>query len=261
MTSTWIQLAQEALKIPGLLIEIYGDIAKPGVKQVGKALETTLGLGNTILWPITWANERSRIYLERNLEKYREELSSVPEDKVTAVVPELGVPIAEKLAYVSDDKLSSLYIKLLAKASNIDTLSIAHPSFVNVIDNLSPDEAKMLELFKYGVRIPIITALWVNKNDKSFIVKGDFIMPNKYIENIDFPENIDSYTNHLASMGLVVIYRDRAISECTDYKQIEEKCNKLFPVESESDSNLNLKLNRGTLSLSEYGVKFMSACH
>lgn len=43
--SNWIQVAQEAIKIPGLLVEIYGDIAKPGVQQAGKALEPLLASG------------------------------------------------------------------------------------------------------------------------------------------------------------------------------------------------------------------------
>lgn len=71
MTNGWLQVAQEGLKVPGLLIEIYGDIARPGVRQVGKALETVIGLGNTILWPIALANEHSRMALENNLERYR----------------------------------------------------------------------------------------------------------------------------------------------------------------------------------------------
>ena len=37
-------------------------IVQPGVGGLGKALETVLGLGNTILWPIALVNERSRIY-------------------------------------------------------------------------------------------------------------------------------------------------------------------------------------------------------
>lgn len=136
MTNGWLQVAQEALKIPGLLVEIYGDLAKPGVKQVGKALGTVLGLGNTVLWPIHWANEHSRLYLEKNLEEYRVLLEHVPEEKIVPVAPEIGVPIAEKLTYVRDVKLADLYVTLLAKASNIDTISEAHPSFVNVINNL-----------------------------------------------------------------------------------------------------------------------------
>ena len=129
MSNSWLQIAQEALKVPGLLREIYGDLARPGVQQVGKALGTVFGLGNTVLWPIHLANERSRIYLEKNLEDYRARLEHLPQEKVVPVAPEIGVPIAEKLTYVRDTKLADMYVTLLAKASNADFVWEAHPSF------------------------------------------------------------------------------------------------------------------------------------
>jgi hypothetical protein len=78
------------------------------ITQVGKALGTVLGLGNTILLPIHLLNERARLILENNLEKYRLSLKDVPEVEILPVRPEVGVPILEKLAYVSDDELSDL---------------------------------------------------------------------------------------------------------------------------------------------------------
>jgi len=55
-----VELINEVIQTPGLLKEIYGDLAKPGVSQVGKALSTVVGLGNTILWPVALLNERQK---------------------------------------------------------------------------------------------------------------------------------------------------------------------------------------------------------
>ena len=93
MTDPTLPILREATQIPGLLKDIYGDLAKPGVEQVGKALGTVLGLGNTILWPLTMLNERARIALEKNLEKYRRQLDG--KDKIVEVSPEVGVPVLE----------------------------------------------------------------------------------------------------------------------------------------------------------------------
>jgi len=162
------------LKIPGLLVEIYGDLAKPGVQQVGKALGTVFGLGNTILWPIHLANERSRLYLERNLQDYRARLENLPEEKVVPVAPEIGVPIAEKLTYVRDMKLADMYVTLLTKASNVDTVADAHPSFVNIINNLSPDEAQLLEVFVEDEDVEFVAAKWREPGKYSFA--GDLLI-------------------------------------------------------------------------------------
>ena len=56
-----------------------------------------------------------------------------------------GVLIAEKLAYVTNEELSALYLNLLAKASVFETARFAHPSLVNLINNLSRDEAILLQ--------------------------------------------------------------------------------------------------------------------
>lgn len=110
MTGDLLPIIKEAAQIPIVLKEIYGDLAKPGVIQVGKALETIIGLGNTILWPVTLLNEKAKIALEKNLDSYREQLENIPEEDVTEIPPEIGVPVAEKLAYITDEELSQLYI-------------------------------------------------------------------------------------------------------------------------------------------------------
>ena len=81
----------------GILKEIYVDVARPGVSQVGQAIGTIIGLGNIILWPLQLLNERAKVALERNLENYRERLKQVPESDITPVRPEVGVPILENL--------------------------------------------------------------------------------------------------------------------------------------------------------------------
>src|SRR5262249_9171913 len=112
MSEKMLDNVKEGIKegIKDLLPEIYRDMLKTGVKQVGQAMETVIGLGNTALWPIAWTNARARIALEKNLEKYREEIKHLPEEKVAPVPPEVGVPIAEKLSYVTNEELSDLYV-------------------------------------------------------------------------------------------------------------------------------------------------------
>jgi hypothetical protein len=90
MSNELFPVLKEVAQVPGLLKEIYGDLAKPGVAQVGKALGNVVGLGNTILWPIALLNERAKIALEKNLEKYRAQLEHVPQDGVVEVPPEVG---------------------------------------------------------------------------------------------------------------------------------------------------------------------------
>ena len=93
-----LPILKEALQVPGLLKEIYGDALKPGVSQVGKALGTVLGLGNTILLPIYLLNERTKLIVEKNLEQYRESLKDVPEAEIgnPTIYEKLEAPLRQQ---------------------------------------------------------------------------------------------------------------------------------------------------------------------
>lgn len=264
MADGWLQVAQEALKVPGLLVEIYGDLARPGVKQVGKALETVIGLGNTVLWPIALLNERSRVALERNLDRYRKEMEAVPEDKVVSIAPEIGVPIAEKLSYVQDEKLSELYVKLLATASNSESLALAHPSFVNVINNLSPDEARLLEYFATQLNLPISYAIASNPADGSHHVLAGPLVHDDALNGLHFPGNFDAYLSNLDGLGLVKVKHDEWLTDPKHYAAVEERHKAAFTKAIESHPALTgrrLDFKKGLAQRTSFGHKFIQACH
>lgn len=198
-----------------LIKEVYGDLAKPGVQNVGAALSAVLGLGVTLMWPIMWANARSKIALENNLEAYRDRLKEVPSEQITIAPPEVAMPILDKLGYVTNEELKKLYIELLAKASIKDLNNQAHPSFVNIINNLSPDEAKLIQLIIPEDRIPFIKIRLNLANDKGGI---DIDNPVVIIPDLslDFPENLGAYISNLVGVGLLQVKEGTYL---TDEKQ------------------------------------------
>ena len=260
MSINWLQLAQEALKIPGLLVEIYGDLAKPGVRQVGKALDTVLGLGNTVLWPVQWVNERTRMTLQQNLQKYRQKLENMADEEIVSVAPEIGVPIAEKLAYVADGRLSDLYVELLATASKVNTVSHAHPSFVNVIDNLSPDEAVLLEEFVGESDMAFVSAKWVHPNTGVYSFASELLIDQLILSSLMFPGNLPAYISNLAGLGIVTIHPERSVYESSEYEYLEQYWRPLLPDTCEGHPERTLQFQNGVVCLTTFGRQFMDAC-
>jgi Abortive infection alpha len=210
MPNEWLELAKGVAKLPAILTDIYGDLLRPGVKQVGKALETVIGLGNTILWPFALVNGVADITLKRSLEKYRAKLENVPADEIIQVRPEIGVPIAERLSYVHDDYLSDLFVNLLAKASIKNNANLAHPSFVNIIDNLSPDEGLMLYHLKQRRYSYVRRSRIAEGEDSSTYSKygeiEDTIIENKFpIQELSLSSNFAMYVDHLVHMNILLI--------------------------------------------------------
>lgn len=260
MSESLLPMLQEAAQAPGLLKQIYGDLAKPGVSQVGKALSTVLGLGNTILWPLSLLNEKAKITLEHNLEKYRKQLEVIPEEKIIPVAPEIGVPVTEKLSYVNDDELSNLYVNLLARASTKDSVSAAHPSFVNIINNLSPDEAVLLRAMSGGFPFPFVTARWVLPS-REFTEVGDLLTDINDKAKLSFKENINAYFSNFEGLGLIQIRRDIMVVPITRYKQLEKMFKPFAQERKPSDSeNRQLRFEKGRIDITSFGGLFLSSC-
>ena len=70
--------------------------------------------------------------------------------------PQIGVPIIEKLGYITNDEIADLFTNLLTKASSVDTVNLAHPSFVQLIERLSVDEARIIKYLFNKEDIPCI---------------------------------------------------------------------------------------------------------
>lgn len=258
--------AEALSKFSGLLQLVYEDLAQPGVRQAGKALETVVGLGNTVLWPLTLANERARLSLQANMERYRKKMESIAEENVIPVLPEIGVPIVEKLGYVSDEKLAELYTELLAQASNRETVERAHPSFVNIINNISPDEAVLIRKLKSNHAIPFARAIHSqpalnSERELAFFPNHD------WVRELSLGHNLHAYISNFSGLGLLSIENDRWLMEAELYAPMLRIINDMFQGQTElanktatPGEHLVLKTAKGMATLTPFGRKFIEAC-
>lgn len=256
-----MEIIKSVVQAPGVLKEIYGDLAKPGAQQVGKALSTVLGLGNTILWPIALLNEKSKIALETNLNKFRERLESVPEEEVCEVTPEIGVPVAEKLAYVTNEELSNMYIELLANASKISNTNVAHPSFVNIINNISPDEAIFLQSLKnMEGGFPFIEVRKNIRGKSEWKPLNPMIPGVLCLADLQYPQNIAAYISNLEGLGIFQVKTDRYMVGEGIYEPLIEYAMGLYKLNPSEESEFELAWQRGKVEITPFARLLMRAC-
>lgn len=259
------EVVNEVIKNPEILKEVYGDLAKPGVQQVGKALGTVFGLINTALLPIEWANRSASIIFEKNFEGYRKKVEAIPIEKIVNVAPEFGVPIVQKLTYVSEESISDLYTTLLAKASNINTIGEAHPSFVNLVQNLSPDEALLLKSFGVATAVaglPFIS-MHIVLPDGGYTVSQDILINQKLSSLVKFPQNISAYISNFAGMGIVNVRRDVRLKNDDVYNEIENQHAhlKIEAVDLGGGTSISTKVVKGKIDITSFGALFLKACN
>ncbi|MDD2266666.1 DUF4393 domain-containing protein [Sulfuricurvum sp.] len=145
--------------------DILKELALPSARQVGEALGNVFGLFNTLTLPIKFGN----VYAKRNFAKYAEKLENIVEENIKQVEPEIAIPIMEKLSYTSNEDLANVFANLLANASNKSKVDLIHPGFIQKLNSLAPDEARLLEYFKENPGdISYIIFKAVNSTDASY---------------------------------------------------------------------------------------------
>lgn len=187
-------------------IPVYEDALQPAAKEIGKALGTVAKTVNVALAPVSalvWGYDKIKDFVDT---KVSEKLSNVKDEDIVSPPPNVAGPALESLKYTgSIEELKELYANLIASSMDKNTTQKAHPSFVEIIKQLSSDEAKLLVYFASSGSAPIVD-IKNNRKDKS---GGRY--EYRYFTNIGEKlklENLglnSSYWSNLIRLGLVDI--------------------------------------------------------
>lgn len=111
-------------------------------ESIDSALSNTLDL---LGYPAAYANAYAQASLRKTKEKLQQKLSKISPEKIVPPPLFVSVPTLQACCYAADSKeLHNMFSSLLATAMNTDTQDKAHPSFIEVIKQLSPLEASIL---------------------------------------------------------------------------------------------------------------------
>ncbi len=153
-----IRDAADAVKGVAQAVPIYQDALQPAAKEIGTALQTVAKTIHIALAPVSvlvWGYEQIRDFVNT---KVAEKLKDVPPENI--VTPKLNVagPALEALRYTGhEETLRDMYANLLAASMDTRTATAAHPSFVEIIRQLTPDEARILRFLAEIKTVPLIT--------------------------------------------------------------------------------------------------------
>lgn len=246
----------------GVLEKVYDDIAHPTARSLGNTISLvprTVGvwLGKWEKWVI---NGEESIRL--TAEAVREKAAQIPEDKLTEPEPYVAVPAIQQLSCCFDSEaLREMYANLLISSMNIDTKNAVHPSFVEIIKQLSPDEAKLLQV------LPTSTMVYSPLVDVRFNLsppKGHVTLIRNFTniaEGVcEAPNNICAYMDNLARLGIISILEDIHLMEAEKYLPIEKNANIQAYLNIVVENNESVKLHKKSFIVTPFGLNFMSVC-
>src|SRR5207245_353571 len=128
-------------------VPVYQDVVQPAAKEIGTALQTVAKTIHVVLAPVSalvWGYDQIKDFVST---KVAEKLRDVPPENIASPKPNVAGPALESLRYTGhEEALRDMYANLLAASMDTRTASGAHPAFVEIIRQLTPDEAKLVRL-------------------------------------------------------------------------------------------------------------------
>ena len=246
---------------PNILGQVYDDLAKPSVMAVGKALGTVFEFSTSFLLPVKLLNDKFRLNFTKRLNEYKEKLEKIPIEKQCEVHPQIGTPIIEKLSYTTNDEIADLFTTLLVNASNIDMVNTAHPSFVNMIERMSPDEARILKYMMGKTEILYCTFNGNVLDGNGFLTLDEHVTMICSEVNLQFPQNINAYLANFISLGILIDMSGNYKIDKTIYNKIrqswglEQKESLLTPKFFKS-----ITVQESYFKVTDFGKLFIKAC-
>lgn len=242
---------------------VYDDAIQPVAKELGKALKTLGGVINVALTPLALLVYGYEKIQEQLRERLEQRLSKIkPENIVTPRLQVVG-PLLERYKYIHDNEdLSEMFINLLANAMDKDSIQKAHPSFVNIISELSPDEAKLIKTISQETVLP---KLDIRVQSKASMESGysyvyiNFTLLGEKAELV-YPDLTPSYLSNLERLRIITCnFGSREAYANKDHYKDLDVDQKLADIKKQYESTHRVDVIRGIIRVTDFGNMFMNA--
>jgi len=202
-----------------IIKEAYEDAFKPPAKEIGKALGT-IGKGvNVALAPVrgvVWGWEQIEEYIKTKVTEKLEKKGIKEEDIITPD-PDIAVPTIEAMRY---SKLKNECANLLATSMTKSEAYNVHPSFVEILKQLTPDEVKVLNQLPVDRSPhPFIYLKRVMPDKKGEVRLGAYFGELVKKSLVEFPGKMETYMNNLERLGIIEFGVSSYITEPSRYDE------------------------------------------
>ena len=251
--------------VTGLVKEVpvYDDAIQPLAKEAGKALQTVGRTVNAALLPVrglVWGIEQIEEFVQSRVSM---KLENTPVENILTPDPAVAGPALESLRYTGHkESLSELYANLLASAMDKETAKNAHPGFVEIIRNMSSDEAKLLQYIMKNKVAPLVDIKRVMLKEQGELKIHELVSTLGQDAGLEHRDLVPSYLVNLERLGLIEIPRDSYLTKSDAYERIinapsvQAEIDKLNRGSEEFKGDFNKYFVRGTV----FGKQFNQAC-
>jgi hypothetical protein len=141
----------------------------------------------------------------------------------------------------------------------------AHPAFVEIIKQLTPDEAKLVSLFVNGIALPLINLRWEYKPNQDGKKGGKEVLVHYSHLGVqagcEYPHMTPTYIDNLCRLGLAEVPTFWEYTTKGVYEALENDPQvKAHKASIEANPEIQPVLEKKGLRVSELGKQFARAC-
>ena len=260
-------------KLPTKTIDkAYDDAIRPTATEIGKTGGLLTRAINAAVAPLEIWTLKKEFNISQVKMELENSLSSVDPNKIVPPNSYVAVPALQAISYsMSSKELCDLYANLLAKSMVSDTKEDVHPAFIEIIKQLSPNDALVFKIISVQKAVPVAN-LSILMLQKGLHIVGSALEERIFfdlISNIVIPsvseEQVRISLDNLLRIGLIQM-NDFELKDDTSYSFV--KSSEVYSEISEEFNRLNaekptaerIHIYKKCLSTTSLGKLFRSVC-
>lgn len=256
--------------------ESLDNAAKNLTDKPTRELGTTLAdMWYLIFGGISEAADKKRLKIATNIAQYKTELDkeiqSIPQQNLQEPKFQVVGPALDKSRYCVEEKaLRAMFVQLISKSMDSRFLSKVHPSFTEIISQMSPLDADNICHFKNDQRLPIAEYRLIDKDDAYSVLQT-----NATPFNTQIPMRVQATSMQcLSRFGLINISYDEFITDPLAYRYFDVSQYSLQlrrsipnasfgerrPFGDENIMTKRIEIHKGSACITPLGQDFLAVC-
>lgn len=199
--------------------KVYDDGAKSFVKETGKTISLIPQTINAVFSPLQkWILNRD--YSVKETKKLLEEkLKNIDSKDIVEPPTYIAIPTIQAISYSMDNEtLRDMYANLLAKSMIVHTRDKVHPALVDIIKQMSPNDAKIYELICSRPVRPVLDLSYSANPSPGF---DGHLYNISWIDSYDY-QTVSVCISNLMRMGLIEIDSGSSYTNDSNYDIVRQ---------------------------------------
>jgi len=258
---TGVELVVQVMKAAGDNPEV-----KEAAKNLGRTALTVTRTINNCLLPlaaINFAVDKARIYFSEHFSRdLAEETATIPPENIVEPKASIAGPALQGLAFAHEEpNLKQMYLSLLATAMDGRVATAAHPAFVEIIRQLTSEEAAIIRTAIHSdAMYEIVEVKLVTKGKPGWALMAKHLIDLK--DSSGAPREVPGFTamiDNWIRLGLVEVdYLKRVLREGA-YGWIENRPEVIRLRMEKLSVEQSLEFGHGVMTRTAFGAAFAKA--